>query len=148
MTFSWCRILSHQDPWDQGRPGPLREDEETVLFILMATPGDPTGLSSAVFGPAMAIVRRHGAPLATHLRDTDKILSISILRFSTSFTWPLSGPCLTFSRPIRYKHFGVRIKSRFMPWKERRFQKGDRHARVTAVHRVGTYYPMKGSCLG
>lgn len=62
-------------------------------------------------------------PLTTHLRDTDKILSTSILRFSTSFTRPLSGPCLTFSRPIKYKHFGVRSRSRFTPCKERRFKK-------------------------
>ena len=75
----------------------------------------------------MAASCRGGAPLspplATYLRDTDRILSISILRFSTSFTRPLSGPCLTFSRPIKYKHFGVRSKSRFTLCKDRCFRK-------------------------
>lgn len=71
--------------------------------------------------------------LAAYLRDTDVILSTSILRFSTSFTRPLSGPCVTFSRPIKYKHFGVRSKSRFTPWKEMCFKKVDRHVKATTL---------------
>lgn len=74
---------------------------------------------------------------AAHLRDTDKILSTSILRFSTSFTWPLSGPCFTFSRPIKYKHLGVRSKSRFTPCKERCFKKVDRHVKTGTFPATG-----------
>lgn len=37
----------------------------------------------------------------TDLKETERILSTSILRFKTSFTWPFSGPCFIFSRPIR-----------------------------------------------
>lgn len=80
--------------------------------------------------------------LAAHLRDTDKILSISILRFSTSFTRPLSGPCFTFSRPIKYKHFGVRIKSRFTPCKERCFKRVGGHVKTATFPTMGS-----GQCV-
>lgn len=50
-----------------------------------------------------------------YLRETAMTLSTSILRFRTSFIWPFSGPCFTFSLPIRYTHLGVRIRSRLMP---------------------------------
>lgn len=65
-------------------------------------------------------------PCPTYLRDTDRILSISILRFRTSFTRPLSGPCFTFSLPIKYMHFGVSNRSRLTPCEERDFQKAAR----------------------
>lgn len=52
----------------------------------------------------------------TDLRETERILSTSILRFKTSLTWPFSGPCFIFSRPMRYMHFGVRTRSRFTLW--------------------------------
>lgn len=66
-------------------------------------------------------------PFCAHLRDTDRILSTSIFRFRTSFTRPLSGPCFTFSLPIKYKHFGVSSRSRLTPCEERDFQKAARH---------------------
>lgn len=65
-------------------------------------------------------------PSPAHLRDTDRILSTSILRFRTSFTVPLSGPCFTFSLPIKYKHFGVSSRSLLTPCEERDFQKAAR----------------------
>lgn len=66
-------------------------------------------------------------PVPAHLRDTDRILSTSILRFRTSFTTPLSGPCFTFSLPIKYKHLGVSSRSRLTPCEKRDFQKAARH---------------------
>lgn len=92
------------------------------------------------------MLRPEGAappPPPTHLRDTDKILSISILRFSTSFTRPLSGPCLTFSRPIKYKHLGVRSKSRLTLCKERCVKKGQSDSRP----QDGPLCQVKGSCV-
>lgn len=51
--------------------------------------------------------------LDLYLKETDWILLSSIFLLRTSWIWPLSGPCFTFSRPIRYKNFGVRMRSRF-----------------------------------
>lgn len=62
-----------------------------------------------------------------YLRETDCILWTSIFLFRTSRIWPLSGPCFTFSRPIRYSNLGVRMRSRFTVCerKERIFWKND-----------------------
>lgn len=48
-----------------------------------------------------------------YLMETDWILFSSIFLFRTSWICPLSGPCFTFSRPIRYKNLEVRMRSRF-----------------------------------
>lgn len=48
-----------------------------------------------------------------YLRETDWTLLSSICLFRTSWIWPFSGPCFTFSRPITYKNLGVRMRSRF-----------------------------------
>lgn len=48
--------------------------------------------------------------------ETDWILLSSIFLFRTSWICPLSGPCFTFSRPIRYKNLEVRMRSRFTVW--------------------------------
>lgn len=59
------------------------------------------------------------AAIISYLRDTAKIFSTSIRLFITSVTWPFSGPCFTFSLPIRYTDLGVRIKSLLIPWAEK-----------------------------
>lgn len=51
--------------------------------------------------------------LDLYLKETDWILLSSIFLLRTSRIWPLSGPCFTFSRPMRYKNLGVRMRSRF-----------------------------------
>lgn len=136
-------------PRDSRRSALLREEEKTGFSSSsLLQLGSPTGPPSRLcLEQQMAVSCRGGAPLppplATHLRDTDKILSISILRFSTSFTRPLSGPCLTFSRPIKYKHFGVRSKSRFTLCKDRCFRKVSEWQKSTQ----GTGEQVKGSCF-
>lgn len=61
--------------------------------------------------------------MCSYLRDTAKIFSTSIRLFSTSVTCPFSGPCFTFSLPIRYTDFGVKIRSLLIPWSHREEQR-------------------------
>lgn len=154
LTRRWfflaISFLFYQNLGDLWRSGLLREEEEiqfssSWFWQLGSLPGLSPGCIWNSRWRCWGDGARMLPPFATHLRDTDKILSISILRFSTSFTSPLSGPCLTFSRPIKYKHFGVRSKSRFTPCKERYFKKVDRCVNVTTL---GVCLQMKGSCLG